>query len=354
MSKITFLSEGKNYWSTFKPIVEALIAKEVYFSYYTLDKKDPALKIQSQFLMSKYLGWGAWGYYKASTIEVDILVSTTPNIGNPRFPIKRPASVKKLIHVFHSIADISVYKIGSLDFYDTVIMTGDFQADSIRKVEQIKGLAPKKLISLGVPYLDELAKEVKPLEKPENTKTVLIGSSWGTKGCLNSYGVDFIKDIATAGYNVIVRPHPQSFVSEKKIIKSFKKELSGFSNIEWDETVSPSNAMNRADILVSDTSSIRFDFAFIYQKPVITLSIKSEEMPGYERDFLDKIWSDEAETNIGIVLNRESVMNITPHIEKVLSEYTSDKIISFRDEVISNFGNSGEEIASFLMQEIGK
>jgi hypothetical protein len=77
-------------------------------------------------------------------------------------------------------------------------------------------------------------------------------------------------------------------------------------------------------------------------------------MPGYERDFLDKIWSDEAETNIGIVLNRESVMNITPHIEKVLSEYTSDKIISFRDEVISNFGNSGEEIASFLMQEIGK
>ena len=44
--------------------------------------------------------------------------------------------------------------------------------------------------------------------------------------------------------------------------------------------------MNNADLLISDTSSIRFDFLFVHEKPVITLDVKSNQMQGFERAFI--------------------------------------------------------------------
>lgn len=346
--KIAFFSEGKNYWGTFKPIIQALIKMRVDFSYFTLDIDDPALLIVSEFMKSKFLGHGVWAYYKVSNIESDILVSTTPNIGNSGFPIKRPDKVKNMIHIFHSINDISFYKTGSLDFYDSVVLVGNFQIKSIRKIEEVRNLLPKELISLGLPYTDELIIEKCEKKIKNERKTVLIGSSWGPKGCLKSYGIDFIKDIISAGYNVIIRPHPQSFISEPDLIHNYKQQLKNYANVVWDEMISPSKAMNSADILISDTSSIRFDFAFIYKKPVITLAISTKEMSGYERDYLDRTWSDETETKIGFVIKKESINQMNKYIQMAFEEYDSSKIDSFRDQTICNFGCSGEEIANYL------
>lgn len=41
--KVSIFSEGKNYWLTYKPIVEELIACKISFIYYTIDIDDPAL-----------------------------------------------------------------------------------------------------------------------------------------------------------------------------------------------------------------------------------------------------------------------------------------------------------------------
>ena len=46
--------------------------------------------------------------------------------------------------------------------------------------------------------------------------------------------------------------------------------------------------MNKSNILISDTSSIRFDFLFVHKKPVITLDINRDEMKGYERESILK------------------------------------------------------------------
>jgi CDP-glycerol glycerophosphotransferase (TagB/SpsB family) len=65
--------------------------------------------------------------------------------------------------------------------------------------------------------------------------------------------------------------------------------------------------MNRAALMISDTSSVRFDFAFIYEKPVLSLEIPVEEMPGFERDDLEEIWSDHAALEIGRVISRKEL-----------------------------------------------
>ena len=40
--------------------------------------------------------------------------------------------------------------------------------------------------------------------------------------------------------------------------------------------------MRKSDLLISDTSSIRFDYYFIYKKPIITLEINDFNMKEYE------------------------------------------------------------------------
>ncbi len=52
---LVVFSEGKTYWSTFRPIVNELIKQKKYFRYITLDVHDPALCIDSKFMQSKLI-----------------------------------------------------------------------------------------------------------------------------------------------------------------------------------------------------------------------------------------------------------------------------------------------------------
>ena len=215
---ISLFSEGNQYKNTFLPIVNQLIKKKISFNYYTLDYKDEVLNIESKFINSSFLGIGTRGYLKFNSLSSRILISTTPNIGNKNSPLKKPKKVRELAHVWHSIDDISYYMKGSLDFYDTVLTVGDFQNESIRKIENLRNLKPKKLIPVGLPYFDVYLNNIKLNNLMD--KTILIGSSWGNKGLLKRFGFDLIKIIAKK-YKVILRPHPQSFISEKHFIEDY-------------------------------------------------------------------------------------------------------------------------------------
>lgn len=56
---LVIFSEGRIYWSTFKPIVEALLEREQAFTYLTLDIEDPALTIDNPYLDNRYIGDGS-------------------------------------------------------------------------------------------------------------------------------------------------------------------------------------------------------------------------------------------------------------------------------------------------------
>lgn len=342
------LSEGAQYWATFKPIVEALIERQIDFVYYTLDIQDPALDVYSDHMQVRFLGYGHTAYLRASKLKVKNLICTTPNIGSPGYPIRKSVHVHNLIHVFHSINDLSMYKKGSLDHYNTVFMVGSFQEKSIRELERKRSLTPKTLVSLGIPYLDTYKRELEDFASQNQQATILVASSWGSKGLFNTYGIEFIKDLAEASFQVIVRPHPQSYVSEASLMQRYEKELTSLPNIEWDRQVSPAESMHRADLLISDTSSIRFDYAFLLQKPVITLKVESHDMPGFERDDLDELWMEDAAKEIGKVLDKDGFSNIVDEVSHLINSDISESIVKYRDQTIVNYGKTGKAMAEYL------
>ena len=101
-----------------------------------------------------------------------------------------------------AFADIAHYRKGSLDNYDTVITLGDHQNEPIRKVEHIRRTPEKRLIPLGLPYMDKLfvksKEQANSFVTEENARpvTVLVASSWGSKGLLAEYGTAFINDLS--------------------------------------------------------------------------------------------------------------------------------------------------------------
>ena len=344
-SEISIFSEGNQYRNTFLPIVNELIKREILFNYYTLDYQDLILEIDSEFINSKFLGLGTLGKLKFSSISSNLLVSTTPNIGNSEFPLKRPKKVKELIHVWHSISDISYYKKGSLDNYDTVLTVGDFQNKSIREIEKLRNLKPKKLIPVGLPYFDVFSEKLNDF-KPTN-QSILIASSWGDKGLLKNYGFEIINILQD--YNIIIRPHPQSFISEKGFIENFKSICMSKSNIEWDESSDPLKSFSKSKLIISDTSSIRFDYSFLTDKPVITLKIKKESLHEYEADYIEDIWGKKTESLLGPVLDKKNIAEINQEIESLLNNEIAVKSINtLKTKTIFSIGESSTKIVQYL------
>lgn len=345
---ISIFCEGKSYWNTFRPIINALIEKKVPFSYFSMDIYDPGLEIENDLMLSRYIGEGSAAYARMGQIRSRVMLATTPNIGTPGFPMPRPKYVERLVHVCHGVDDIGLYKKGSLDHYDAVLMVGDFMVHGIRFTEHLRGLPEKELVPAGLPYLDDLASRMKNPLPPTDGKTVLVAPSWGTKGCLYVYGGDFIRDLALAGFNIILRPHPHSWKTEKDLLGKIKRELSGFDNVEWDDAPDGVLAMERADILISDTSNIRMDYALLYERPVITLRIAVSDLETFERSDMDSAWMDTAELEVGTVVGENEIAGIVNIVREQLNNRTRKDLSSFRKKNVSNFGSSGRVIAEYL------
>ncbi|HQQ67480.1 MAG TPA: CDP-glycerol glycerophosphotransferase family protein [Candidatus Cloacimonadota bacterium] len=344
-----------------------LLERKVHFAYYTLDIEDPLLKLNNEYFHSRFLGFGVIAKHRASNLTEPVILSTTPNIGTKGYPVKRSPKTTKLIHVFHSLVDLSMYRLGSLDHYDTVIVPGEYHADPIREIELKRGLKQKELIALGSPYLDPLLAEQRTIQsqhcstnQPQHYSTValhdrciLIGSSWGDKGLLKNYGIEPFIQLAKNDWQVIIRPHPHSMKHEPDLIRRLQKQSAGCANIEWDHSLSPIASMSKAKLLISDTSSLRFDFAFIYEKPVLTLEIPESVMSGFERDDMDEIWSDGAALEIGQAINRrEAETNLESHVMKTLELFDARRIRQYRDANVANFGCAAQAITDYLVSKV--
>lgn len=351
---LAIFSEGKNYWGTFREIVDELIARKVHFAYYTMDLHDPALQIDSEYMQARLFDVKkASSFAKLARVQAKLMLATTPNIGTPGYPLKRPPGVGKLVHVFHAFADISAYHVGSLDNYDVVLTVGPHQEKPIREVERARGLRTKEIIPMGLPYFDaQLHSLTVPTARlTKDGATILIAPSWGEKGLLAEYGTTFIGDLARAGYRIIVRPHPQSHIAEPAFIAKCQAETEVFPNVAWDDETVGTASMQSSDLLISDTSSIRFDYAFLYGKPVITLDIPHEKQLAYEGQFMDGIWTDAAARKLGRVLTRRDMPFVVSVVRDVLRSGASD-VCAFRAETITNYGTSASSIVDYLVSHV--
>ena len=347
---VVIFSEGKTYWYTFKGIVEELIRRQIPFTYLSIDIEDPGLMIDNPFIHNQFVGEGSAGFARIANCKGDVLLATTPNIGNSGYPLPRPKNIKTMVHISHTVGDLSYLKLGSMDYYDVSMDIADWAGKRVRLVEEKRHLNKKECVSVGLPYLDELAKHVHIKRGNSTPPVILIAPSWGAKNSLKVHGTDFLFDLLHAGYYVILRPHPQSYKFDIELYESLKVKLKQFQNIEFDYSMDSSLSMSKADLLISDSSSFRFDFAFLYKRPVITMLVPSDQLSSYEASVLGGPWETNVVSKLGAVVKSNSNTNICDVVEKLLHEPDLN-LDQLYDEIVAFHGQSSSKIVDWLEQK---
>lgn len=347
-SKIIIYGEDKRYYNVFKPIIEELINLEIPTIYYSSSYDDEIFEIKSDFLKSEFIGTGNKAYAKLNFIEADICLMTTPNLDV--FQLKRSKGVKKYVHITHSSAETSTYCLYSLDFFDAVFLNGEHQIRDIRELENKRNTIIKDLYVVGNPYLDELSKMKETITKENNNKkTILIAPSWGMNCLFRRFGEKLLDNIVNSDYNIIIRPHPQSLISDKDIIDKFQNRYKDKNNVEWDFNRVNIYSLSKADIMISDFSGVIFDYAFLFEKPVIIPSFTFDKRGTDAIEIDEEVWTFETIPKISFKLDENNFSNISQIIEDSINNETlKNNILKAKEEAYMYEGQASKRAAQFL------
>ena len=353
--QLVIFSEGKIYWPVFKPIVEALLHRQYPFRFLSMDIHDPGLTIENDLMQSSYIGTGSAAFARAANVRGAVMLQTTANIGTPGYPMPVPRHIACLAHVLHGVGGVAAYYKNAHDTCQAILLMGEGDVASIRQLEAKRGLTERECVAAGVPSLDELAKTVVPHEGISTPPVILIAPSWGERNSLGYCGTGFIDWLLEAGYRVIIRPHPFSAKVEPLFLAGLQQRFAAHPGVSFDMAVSSAESLAAADLMISDTSGVRFDFAFLYSKPVITLQKPIGDMRQFEYSELDYVWEEDVAAKLGPVVLPDAFQKLDKGeflalIDKAIS-IDASHLRKLRDETISNFGCSGEFIVDWAIQK---
>jgi hypothetical protein len=342
-------NEGIQYWNVFKPVLDAFEIRGVNVLYLSSAENDPFFSESYSHITGEYIGAGSRAFMRLNVLEADVCLMTTPAI--EVYHLKRSKGVRHYAHILHDTGDATCYRLFGIDWFDSLLLTGEYQIEDIRELEKIRSMPQKELVVVGSTYLDVYNEKKQNLPREEEHPfTVLVSPSWGPGSLLNAFGKKLLDALAKTGWRIIVRPHPQSKQSESAVLLALETRYKDNSNVEWD--YSPENilSLSKADVMLSDFSGIIFDFIFLFDKPVFySNAFFNTEM--YDASDLDHApWKFEVVKTFGKELKETDLENIAGLIKDTVADeklYRAGK--TARETAWQYIGESGNRTVDYLI-----
>ena len=371
-------SDSKRYWNVMGPVCDEFERRGIAAEYWTASEDDPALSMPYRHVVTKYIGSENQAFARLNLMRCDVCLATTP--GLDVYQWKRSRNAKFYAHIFHMVDAGTSYRMFGLDYYDAVLLSGDFQEKYIRILEEKRGLPAKETVTVGCPYLDAMlerreaectgslpgAKSVggedkkethlsslpgEPLAEEKPQKTVLLAPSWGESAILKRFGSRILAALRDTGYHIIVRPHPQSFASEKELMDSLMKEFPENEQFEWNRDNDNFAVLLRSDIMITDFSGIIFDYALVFDRPLIYADTRFDTAP-YDAAWIDdeEYWTLQILPKLGVRLAESDF----PHLKEVIDGVTESEEYAagraeIRDTVWQHRGHAAERTVDYLV-----
>lgn len=285
--RLTFYSEGKNYWPHLEGLVlESLATLDVPVSYISSDKDDPGLCLEHDSYQTFLIDEGFVRNWFFENIETDVMVMTMPDLH--QYQVKRSKHKVHYVYVQHSLVSLHmVYRKGAFDHYDTIFCAGPHHAKEIRAMEATDGLPEKNLVEHGYGRLDAIRAEAlkRPQKKSNATRHALIAPSWGEQATIElGLGEKIVGQLLEKGCQVTLRPHPQTVKLAKDKVDAILEKYSSHSLFSYEANVAGQDSLHDSDFMVSDWSGAALDYAFGLGKPVLFIDVpRKVNDPNYER-----------------------------------------------------------------------
>lgn len=345
-------SDHKRYWNVFKPVCDEFERRGVDVVYYTQSPDDPALTEPYRHVRAEFIGEGNKGFARLNFLKADIVLATTP--GLEVYQWKRSRDVKWYVHMPHDASELQGYEMFGMDFYDAVLLTGEFQKDYIRPLEKMRGIKEKDLTVVGSTYLDAMKTR---LDAERSTKSygnihVLLAPSWGKDGILSKFGSKILDALISTDFDITVRPHPQTFVSEKDVIIPLQEKYQETDKFHWNYDNDNFDCLNKSDILITDFSGIMLDYTIVFDKPLIYANTSYDTSP------YDAAWSDEVNWRIKILPELGAKLEECdfPRMKQLIEDTLHDETFTegrcrIGNEAWKNRGRASVAVVDYLFQK---
>ena len=349
---LVIFSDGKQYWKVFAPICKELSARGQEVVYYTMSEDDPALSANLPGMTAEFIGEDNRAFTKLNFLKANVVFSTTP--GLDVYQWKRSKDVDFYVHIPHAPNDITLYRMFGIDYYDAILLSGDYQVKQIRQMEAKRELPAKDVVTVGIPYMDDMAARLESVGEAEShERTVLLAPSWGDSALFGVYGGKIIEKLLETGYHVIVRPHPQSFKSEKELMDKLMEKFPNSDKLEWNRDSDNFEVLRRSDILISDFSGVTFDFSLIYDKPVIYTTPNFDLGP-YDAWWMEEpLWTTTILPHIGAELTEDKMDSLKELIDTCIEDprYAEGRKKA-KAETWVNAGAGAKKVADYLQEKL--
>ena len=347
-------------------IIRELQNRNQKICYLTSSKDDPILKNENKNIGVFYIGDSEIEKMKFFLrLKAKVLIMTMADFGT--YHIKRSKEFPvHYIYTFHSINsplmgfDSGKITKGAFNHFDTIFCVGPHQIQEFRATEKLYNLKQKNLIECGYGLFDKLIRLRSSFPQQNflsknNKKKVLIAPSWGKQNLLESTGIELIKILLDAGYDVTVRPHPMTIKKSPKIIKQIK-EFEKNPDFLIDTNTSSFEQLFSSYALITDWSGIGYEYAFGCERPVIYVDVpKKAHNKEYEKIQLVP-FETSIRDKIGEVVSPQNIKTIPERIEFLYGHINDfqNKIQKIRNDTIFNIGESGKVTANEIIRIINE
>ena len=202
----------------------------------------------------------------------------------------------------------------------------------------------------------ELEKSALSLESKaeDNKPCVLIAPSWGKNALLDRLGDDFIEPLIESGFQVILRPHPQTWRLQRSMLEKTGKRYQHHHNFLLEDNVASKDSLIKADVMISDWSGAALEFALARLKPVLFVNVpRKVNNPDYETLGLEPFEARVRES-IGTTVDETDAANMVEAVLAILQEGNKweERIRTIRAASVYNLGKSAEVGAQDLMERL--
>jgi hypothetical protein len=356
--KYVIYAEDKRYWVFFILILDEFEARQIEILYLTSSVDDPVFSSNYKHIKGKYIRQGNKAFAYLNFLSADVVLATTPDLDVLQW--KRSKTVKHYCHLIHAAGGASFYRLFGLDYYDSILLSGENEIPEIRYLESIRKLPEKQLIIVGNTYFDTNVKRIKQLAHSNESSsssrfTVLVSPSWGSFALLSIYGEKLLDPLSKTDWRIIIRPHPQSTIVEKLMLERLVDRYKSNLNIEWDYNHDNIYSLSKADVMISDFSGIIYDYVFLFDKPVLinTQNVNLRRLDAHNLNQEPLYFQNF--NKVGIELDNSNLDCIKDIILNVLQ---NSELKKSRQEVKKTMwqhqGESGKRIVDFLMMTANK
>lgn len=360
--KVVFYSEKNGFYKYYKNIIEEIVRRtNIVIHYITSDPEDEVFRLEGEQFKPYYINENRM-IVLMMKMETDIMVMTTPDLEN--FQLKRSYVKKDIeyIYVPHDINSTNMtFRKNALDHFDTIFTSGPKNKAELEEREEKYGLPAKNLVEWGSSVIDNMTTAYEAMvqakqkaQEQDTQKTVMIAPSWQKDNILDSCIEEMLDKLMKTPYRIIVRPHPQ-YVRHCEARVDALAEKYEEQGVVFQKDFSSTESVYMSDLLVTDWSSISFEYSFSTLKPVLFIDTPMKILnPDYTE--LKTVPIDiELRNRIGISIAPDVVKGeLVPAVEKLLWEpqFSRDSLQRLKEEYSYNIGTSGRVGAQYIINRL--